>query len=961
MGWKKVVILLCVISCSSSYAQNLVYKFLTIKEGLPTNNVFKVKFDQKGFLWIAHDNGISRYDGFTFKHYVSPLQKSNVYTDLLIGPDGKVWMTNLGLQVFYIENDEMKLFRSFNLNYPPSTLKISFLSNGHLIVNSEGGLFEFDLKKNTETKLSMGLTIQNFSINNDVVYFNDPSRNLLFKYKMGRLDSMPIRSQFAVIMGNDSCIISSYNVSDYLCVNYGPKYSQTKVLPMGHNYNHSEVIGNYLYVFTTGSVVRINLKDGKYLLEPVIEGRSFTHYTMDKLGNQWFSTLNEGIIIRPYSNVQLIDVGEQSPFIKLVQFKDDAYGITVDNQLYRLLEDKVEKVGEFNEYMGNKPIIVAKNLNNQYLLLGNSHFLLLDTSLRQIPYFQQMAMKDASVRNNGNIYLATTGNILYHKFSESLISKIAGRTEFSPKDTFIHRVNMIGRFSSVKYDSSNDILYYGGVPGFFKVDKNGIPEEIKDIDKQIFCTFIDFQFPNLIVGTIQSGIYIIRNGKVYRNFNSLNSTLGNTIIKIKLYENKIWVLSNKGIHAIDLTDFRVQTFSYIGAIELTKNNDFTLSNDVLYLNSGPRTYKVKLSELRKSPPVIPVYFTTLQYGEETIFNPGNFELNYNQNSFSIGIEVPAASVLGNVDYEYRINNNSWFQLSKGQEKIYLSQLAPGNYTLFIRQLGIPKNYMLNFTILSPFWEEWWFFLLMGLLIAGIITVIYINRVKNIRQKTQSEIEKFKLEKALQLNVLSSIRSQMNPHFIFNALNTIQSYIYLNDKKQAINYLGKFSVLTRKILDESNRETISLGEEMETLDLYLQLEKMRFENVLEYTIELEGIKYPEQFKIPPMLIQPYVENAVKHGLMHKTSNRKLKIVFRYDEDQKIIQVNIDDNGIGRKRSAEINFKKNASHRSFSTKANKTRLDILNSDRVNPISVSIIDKTDEYDNALGTLVQINIPVL
>jgi LytS/YehU family sensor histidine kinase len=210
-------------------------------------------------------------------------------------------------------------------------------------------------------------------------------------------------------------------------------------------------------------------------------------------------------------------------------------------------------------------------------------------------------------------------------------------------------------------------------------------------------------------------------------------------------------------------------------------------------------------------------------------------------------------------------------------------------------------------------------------------------------------------------VLSSIRSQMNPHFLFNALNTIQSYIYLNDKKQAINYLGKFSVLTRKILEESNRETISLAEEIETLDLYLQLEKMRFENTLEYHIKLEGIRFTEQIKIPPMLIQPYVENAVKHGLMHKSNNRQLNITFKYIESDKMLEVYIEDNGIGRKRSEDINSKRNAAHRSFSTRANKTRLDILNSDRINPISIKITDKTDEFNNSTGTLVQINIPVL
>lgn len=961
MGLKRVILTLFLLVSTISNSQNLVYKFLTIKEGLPTNNIFKIQFDKKGFLWIAHDNGISKYDGFTFKHYVSPLQKSNVYTELIIGPDGRIWVTNLGLQVFYIENDDMKLFKSFNLNFPPSTIKISFLKNGNLIVNAEGGLYEYDFKKQRGRNHFFNLTIQNFFVNKDVVYFNNPQTHKLFKYENGRVDSMDMELPLSIIMANDSCIISGYNVSDQLLIRYGQNFSKKLILPLAFNYNHSEFIDNFLFVFTTGNVIKINLRDGNYTSSTIIDGRSYTHFTRDKFGNEWFSTLNEGIIIKPYSNIQIVEVSERSPFIKLVQFKNFAYGITTDNRLFKMYADHVEQVLDIKEHIGNKPIIVAKNLNDQYLLLGNSHFILVDTSMNITKYFQQLALKDASIHDKGNIYMATTGNILYHRFNKHSINYIASRNFIDSKDTILKRVDLIGRFNCVKYDSTDKTLYFGGIPGFYKMQDGKRFEEIKYGDKQIFSSFIDVYAPNVIVGTIQSGIFILRNGTIYKHYNGRNSSLGNTIVKIKLYENKIWVLSNKGIHSIDLGNFNIQTYSYIGAVELNRNTDFTLSNDILYLIAGLKTYKVNLSELRKSPPVIPVYFNYLELGPKRIFDLKNLIFRHDENSFSVGIEMPAASVLGNVEFEYSLNNKNWFLLSNGQSKIYLSQLSPGSYTLYVRQIGIPKTYSMHFNILTPYWKQWWFFVLIIFSLLTFIAILYINRINTIRQKTRSEIEKFKLEKALQLNVLSSIRSQMNPHFLFNALNTIQSYIYLNDKKQAINYLGKFSVLTRKILDESNRETIALAEEMETLELYLQLEKMRFENTLDYSLVLENIKFPEQYKIPPMLIQPYIENAVKHGLMHKHSNRKIIITFTYNEEQQLLQVQVDDNGIGRKRSEEINFKKNAAHRSFSTKANKTRLDILNSDRENPISVRIIDKVDEYNNPLGTTVQINIPVL
>ncbi|MCC6817438.1 MAG: hypothetical protein IT245_00910, partial [Bacteroidia bacterium] len=691
MRAKKAILIILLFASSYSNAQNIVYKFLTIKEGLSTNNIFKVKFDHQGFLWIAHDNGISRYDGFKFKHYISPVQKSNVYTDLTIGPDGKVWMTNLGLQVFYIDNDEMKLFKSFNLNYPPSTVRVSFLNNGNLIFNAEGGLIEFDIKSGKEYKTKLNLTIQNLYVNDGVAYFNNIVNGKLYKYKNRKLDSLDLQLPYSVIYANDSIIICSYNVANHLYIKYGKDYKNTLVVPLGYNYNHSEQNGQYLYAFTTGSVVKIDLKNSKFTMSTVMEGRSYTHFSKDKLGNEWYSTLNEGIVVKPYSNVQLIEIGEKSNFIKLSHFRGHAYGITADNQLYRMYHDHVEKVLEFDDFMDNKPIIVAKNLNNQYILIGNSRFLLIDSNFIPHKYFNQLALKDASLHENGNIYMATTGNIFYHKFTTSIINSFASKEFINSNDIDLKRVNLIGRFNNVKFDSTDGVLYFGGIPGLFKLKNQENPEEIKNGDEQIFSSFIDIYSPYVIIGTIQSGIIILKDGNIYRHFNSLNSTLGNTIIKIKLYNDRIWLLSSKGIHTINLQDFSIQTFSYIGAVEFNRNTDFTLADGILYLIAGQKTYKVKLNELRKSPPVIPVYFNYFEIGELKQFDLKKIILQHDQNSFSIGIEMPAAPVLGNVEYEYSLNNINWFQLSKGQDKIYLNQLPPGNYSLNVRQIGIPKK------------------------------------------------------------------------------------------------------------------------------------------------------------------------------------------------------------------------------------------------------------------------------
>lgn len=943
------------------YSQQRVYKSFTIKEGLPTNNIFKIRFDKKGFLWIAHDKGISRYDGYSFKHFYTPDQKSNVYTDVYEAPDGTIWMTNLGLQAFYIENDEMKLFKSFDLNFLPSTLKMGFLSNGNLIFNAEGGIIEYDLKSKKEYKKLLKNTIQFFHVYKDTVYFNNVRNGKLYKYSNRQIDSVDLNINMSIIHVDEHCIINSSNSSSELFINYGPGYKYQTTVDIKFNYNYSEVNGKYLQVYTTGSVCRISLDDKLFKTSVVLENQSFTHSAKDKLGNDWYSTLNDGIIFIPSSRVNNIELATNSPLLKLVQFRNKVYAVSQDNILYEMIDGVAIKKADFSEEFGHKPIIVCKNLNNKHLILGNSAFIILDSNLNVIPYIQSLALKDAAVDENGYLYMATTGNILYHRFNKTILSRIASQTKFNSIDTSIRRLDILGRFIAIKFDTSSQTLYFGGIPGFYAKEKNKSLRQIFDGDKQIFPSIIDYNSPYIIVGTIQSGVYILKNNKIHRHFTNFNSTIGYNIIKIKLVNNYVWILSDKGIHSINLDNFDIQTFAYIGAVDLNNSSDFTISENQLYLISSQKSYFVDLRELRKKPPVIPMFFSYVSNGDVTYHDLKHPVFNHNSNSVIIGIESPAASVLGFVDYEYSLDKETWLKINKGQEQIYLGQLSPRNYTVYIRQVGNQKLYSTSFVILKPWWNTWWFYLSLAILALGIIGLFYLNRVRNIRLKTKSEIEKFKLEKALQLNILSSIRSQMNPHFIFNALNTIQSYIYLNDKKQAINYLGKFSVLTRKILEESNRETISLAEEIETLELYLQLEQMRFENILDFKISLENITQAEQFRIPPMLIQPYVENAVKHGLMHKMSNRLLSINFRFLSVERIIQVSIDDNGIGRKRSREINRMKNSAHQSFSTRANKTRLDILNSDKNNPISVRIVDKTDEFNNSTGTLVQINIPVL
>jgi tetratricopeptide (TPR) repeat protein len=253
--------------------------------------------------------------------------------------------------------------------------------------------------------------------------------------------------------------------------------------------------------------------------------------------------------------------------------------------------------------------------------------------------------------------------------------------------------------------------------------------------------------------------------------------------------------------------------------------------------------------------------------------------------------------------------------------------------------------------------------LSALFIASLFLIILFSQNRRIRKansllKAQKEIESIELQNRISEATISALKSQMNPHFIFNALNNIQSYIWFNHKKEASLYLGKFSELMRKVLDNSSRDIVSLAAEMELISLYLDLEKSRFGEHFITSVRIDPAVNIEDIEIPPMLIQPYVENSIKHGLLHVEGVKHLSIEIKAAAAEGITEIWVIDNGIGRRKSYEIN-KGRTNHHSFATKANERRVELYNHRFHRNLQVDIID--DIHDNGLpkGTIVVIRIP--
>lgn len=260
------------------------------------------------------------------------------------------------------------------------------------------------------------------------------------------------------------------------------------------------------------------------------------------------------------------------------------------------------------------------------------------------------------------------------------------------------------------------------------------------------------------------------------------------------------------------------------------------------------------------------------------------------------------------------------------------------------------------------------YLIGSIVVIGLLILIFVfysakqkqaKKTALIQQELKASQQKLALEKQYRDSELKALKAQMNPHFIFNVLNSIQEFIVLNQKELASEYLATFADLIRSYLHFSNKGQLTLEEEIETLEKYLELEQLRFSQNFEYTINVGSNINPECIEIPTMLIQPYVENAVKHGLFHKQGSCVLKLSFEKENEQ-LLKCTIEDNGIGRSKAQALKQKKNKLiSKSFANEATASRLNLLNEQTSEKIGVEIIDLT-EHNQPSGTRVELRIPI-
>jgi ligand-binding sensor domain-containing protein len=475
------------------------------------------------------------------------------------------------------------------------------------------------------------------------------------------------------------------------------------------------------------------------------------------------------------------------------------------------------------------------------------------------------------------------------------------------------------RFTHYKYNSYDSTSISSNIVNSFYEDTNG----------------------NLWLGTWAGGLsYFDYKKERFKTFTDKDGLAGTTVFSIvKDNSGYLWLGTRNGLSRFDPNTKIFKNYDYTDGLQ---GNIFAAgfrergahcegSDGTLYFGGSDGLSFFNPLDFKTNSHRAPIAITQFKLFDKQWIGANESKeivLGYDQNYFSFEFSSLSFYNPAKNQYAYKLQgvDKDWVYSGSRRYAGY-TNIEPGKYTFMVK--GTNNDGVWNedgssmIVIIKPPWyKTWWAYTLFILSLAGLVYAFIRYRINKIRMQHEIVVQK---HKAADLE-MQALRAQMNPHFIFNSLNSINRFILQNNKEQASEYLTKFSRLVRLILQNSNASLITLENELEALQLYLELESLRFNHRFNFKISLHDEIDAEVIKVPPLIIQPYAENAIWHGLMQKDDVGNLEIEIKQEEN--FLQIKISDDGIGRKKAAALKSKSTTSQKSMGLRITEDRIGIMN---------------------------------
>lgn len=974
-------------------AQDPAIKVYTINDGLPSTITRGAYQDRYGYLWISTPEGLSRFDGRQFVNYgiedgLPSLNVSRIYQD----SQERLWAgTNAGMAQF--KNNKFVIYPTTDKRDNIYVTNFAETANKQLLALTSKGVYEFT--GSTWKKISLFPGFENKSCRNYIeidgeVYINY-QQDIVCRDRDGKWRQIAQHVFFNVMSAQRGHLLvsSSSNVYEIRSHQLFPLFY--KDMPFETDFSYMIDSKDRFWIAGYDFLKISKPGDWRHFSDSVEQYGGYTFVDEDSSHNVWVGS-TEGLL-------KLKDLALSTLHEKKVSFLDGIYNI-IPLPGNKFIFSSGTKYGLILHDSASdrliKPASITKNADYyrdpvDAYAFDNKGKLWMATRFKKLLCFDGRTLGDRTkalhLKTSEHIYDITYAKkrkqLMVCADSTLLCETQSGFSTFIPKNTGIPIIKPT-RIREIK--NGLIVLYIDG-KGVYSIDadnnlsslirETGINGSKKGI--QLAICFYEDSNNNFWIAVPGSGIYEFGFGKskipfLIDHITTANGLQSNHIKSLTNDgQNRLWVVTNAGIDILQKNNSgQCNVFNYAVASDLAVDGcDFSkVESDALgnvWFSSPNKIIKFTSKDIRlsKESPQMIIEKATLSF-KETDWKSladsmhGYFELPYNpsmkydQNSIGISFNAIDLSISNsNPEYSYKLLplDTSWSIPSK-TKSVSLTQLPAGDYTFIVRAKDKASEWskpaVFEFSIKQPFWNEWWFRLIIITIAAAIIIGIFRARIRKVKSDAHIDNQLKELE-------MKALKAQMNPHFIYNALNSIQALI-ANDKKiEGIHYIGSFSRLLRRVLDNSESNAIGLDKELETIDLYIQLESLRLDLQLQYTINIDKNIVAEFEKIPPLILQPFVENALWHGLSRKEGTKQINIAISLEGNWLVC--NITDNGIGRKKAQELKSSSLVVHQSKGIEITLKRLkEFNNSNWVAPID--FFDLYDAERNPLGTKVVLHI---
>ncbi len=1006
----KYIFLIFLITKPLSFVNGQSYKFksFTKQDGISSAHVRKIIKDEKGFVWLSTDEGLNRFDGhsfFSFRHKENDeLSLANDRCNaLLLDKYCRLWVnTDDGISQF---NEKSQTFT----NYFPDSSLVNVMSSslGNMYETTDDkiwicGQFEiliFDMKTKTftvsgwykyakkngiikrELRNNISSSIYKKSdhelwlltvyglfsvnlINNEFRYYPNDSQNVVdyFAYYIDHKNE-----NYLWISTYDNHFYTfdlqtfnwRHHVEDHF-KNPVPKYIQN-IRPL--NKDTLLLLGNsVLYYYSISQDRLFKFDDANFTNENIqkyelLDGMIYTvkYNGIIETIQSYQPWYTKQIIAKPnHENISRYLHSENGPIVYLGNWdSENIYCYDYVKKTTKQLKDDHNKdiKGTLQNYIKIDEKYAYMSTDQDVFLLDES--IMKATQLKKSNCnAEQFEFRNFVIDQHGNYYIRDRFHGLF-----VLDQKTKDLKLLTPKITD-------NEYGALVYDSLNDrFLMSVDHKGVYIFSKDGeilkhYPMYVEPIHRMAYVNDMQCTSNGIAIMTEPGMGLIVLDTKIDQ-MERISKAYGLPSLEVRYISmdkyGQSWISSDKGLilynkdnlqftlygsdsEDLSFFDRMFQTNDGLLASISSKGDLIIKNNDSSSLDNYAGQLYLKQIKILGEP-------ESISYEYILPYNRNDIEMQFGFLDFE-SLEMPIM--------EYKINEQDWRKMDQQLTFNFLN-LQPAEYYIEIREKYNPNN-KINFkiSIKKPWWNSNYFYLAMIIAFIILFTLWYRYKIKNLQEK---ESQKREIQLKIAKLEMNALKAQMNPHFIFNCLNSINRYILINDTENASDYLTKFSRLIRSVLEISKSELISLDTELHTLNLYIAMESMRFIDSFEYKLDVDPSINLHDCLIPPLLLQPFVENAIWHGLMQKQSGIKsLNISISQIHPDEIL-ITILDNGVGRMKAAELKSKELNNHKSFGMQITQDRLNLftLVGNKSNTIT---IDDLYEKNQPIGTKISITL---